>query len=222
MGWLILALVILLIWIVGNVAARADWGGMHVNWLDGWTRILCRYLHGVTSPSLNLPKQGAAIIAANHASGLDPLLLISASRRPVRFLIAAEEYHRPVLNWLFRAAGCIPVDRKGRPEKALRVALRALEKGEVVALFPHGGIHLDTDPPKRIKAGIVRLAAWSATPVYPVRIDGVRGQGKVITAPFIPGKVRLSASPPIIVTEASYQKSLDAITQAIETPARPS
>jgi len=111
--------------------------------IDGWLRLFCRYYHRLEYEPLPLPERGPALVASNHLSGLDPLLLITASKRPLRFLIAQEEYHRFGLNWLFRAAGCIPVDRKGRPEKALRRAREALQRGEVVALFPHGrmGIH---------------------------------------------------------------------------------
>lgn len=217
MLWLILSLCLALIVLIGLVFAKTNWGGPHVNWLDGWTRLLCRYLHGLDEGQMPLPMNGPAIVVANHVSGLDPLLLIAACHRPLRFLIATEEYNRPVFHWLFRAAGCIPVDRKGRPELALRAARRALENGEVIALFPHGKIHLDTDPPRPIKGGVARLAAWSQCGVYPVRIEGVRAQGKTLTAPFIPGDVQLTFLPAISLTEAN-QANLALIAKAIETP----
>lgn len=215
--WL-LTLGLLILVIIGLLCARADWGGPHLNWLDGWTRLLCRYLHGVKNTRLDLPDSGPAIVVANHVSGLDPLLMIAASRRPLRFLIATEQYQRPVMRWLFRLAGCIPVDRKGRPEKALRDARRALEQGEVIALFPHGKIHLDTDPPRPIKGGVVRLAAWTGALVYPLRIDGVKAEGRIMTAPFTPDKVRLTLHPPIHISDQAVKQSLQQIAEAIETP----
>ena len=99
---------------------------------------------------LPLPRSGPAIVVANHVSGLDPLLLVSASRRPLRFIVAREQYRRPELKWLLRAMGCIPVDRERQPQKALRHALRSLREGEVVALFPEGRIHLPGDAPSRL------------------------------------------------------------------------
>lgn len=216
--WLLIPGLLILV-MIGLLSARADWGGPHVNWLDGWTRLICRYLHGLKNTRLELPETGPAIVVANHVSGLDPLLLISASRRPLRFLIATEEYQRPVIHWLFRLAGCIPVDRKGRPEKALRDARRALEQGEVIALFPHGKIHLDSDPPRPIKGGVVRLAAWTGAHVHPVRIDGVKAEGRVMTAPFIPDRVTLTLHPPIHISSGeTLKQSLQQITDAIETP----
>lgn len=219
MGWWLAGLSVSLVVGIGLFHARADWGGAHVNWLDGWTRLICRYLHGLRPVvKIDLPARGPAIVVANHVSGLDPLLLIAASRRPLRFLIATEEYQRPLLHWLFKLAGCIPVDRKGRPELALRTARRALEQGEVIALFPHGKIHLDSDPPRPIKGGVVRLAAWTGAAVYPVRIDGVRAQGQVFLAPFTPDRVTLTLHSAIRITDTASKSSLEQIRSAIETP----
>lgn len=205
----------LIIWLIGLLAAGANWGGPHVNWLDGWTRLLCRSLHGLGKQRIELPQQGPAIIVANHISGLDPLLLISASNRPLRFLIAREEYQRFGMQWLFRAAGCIPVDRDGRPEKSLRQALKALQQGEVIAIFPHGKIHLDTDPPRKLKAGFARLAHWSQAPIIPVRIDGVGAPGKILLATLWPSKVRLQQSKTIIADQQSHTDNLQLIGSAI-------
>jgi 1-acyl-sn-glycerol-3-phosphate acyltransferase len=130
----------------------------------------------------------------------------------LRFLIAREEYERPLLNWLFRASGCIPVDRTGRPEKALREALNALQEGEVVALFPHGRILLDKELPYKIKGGVARLAIWSEATIYPVRIDGVSGEGLVALAPIIPSKVILSMGSPLKCQAIEMKACLASIT----------
>lgn len=56
--WLWWLLPLLLVWLIGLLAANADWGGPHVNWLDGWTRILCRSLHGLGKQQIDLPENG--------------------------------------------------------------------------------------------------------------------------------------------------------------------
>jgi 1-acyl-sn-glycerol-3-phosphate acyltransferase len=219
MAWLItLLMVIVFIIYCGHKAAKVDWGGPAVNWVDGLVRLLCKYLHRLPPTDIALPKTGAAIVVANHVSGLDPFLLIAACRRPLRFLIAREEYERPLLHWLFKASGCIPVDRGGRPELALRQALRALKEGEVVAIFPHGTIHLDSDPPKKIKGGVARLAAWSGAAIYPVRIDGVGAQGQVVLAAIIPSHVILSLKEIRYCQPDQLTECLAYISKAIETP----
>ncbi|EMR14323.1 1-acyl-sn-glycerol-3-phosphate acyltransferase [Methylophaga lonarensis MPL] len=218
--FLFILLLLALLWWWGLRHAGADWGGPRVNWIDGWVRLLCRVVHRQGANQLDLPKHGPAIVAANHVSGLDPLLLITASPRPLRFLIAEEEYRKPMLNWLYRLSGCIPVDRQGRPEKALREALRALQQGDVIALFPHGKIHLDTDPPRKLKAGVARLAMWSGAPLLPVRIDGVAGQGKVLLAPLIPGRVQISQYPALMIDGANFEAGMLRLQALIETSAQ--
>lgn len=221
MAWLLAGLLLAAaIVVIGNRHAGARWVGNHLNWIDGWVRLLCRHWHGLDDTTIALPDSGPAIVVANHVSGLDPLLLISASRRPLRFLIAREEYQRPLLNWIYRKAGCIPVDRGGRPEQALRQAKRALEEGEVIALFPHGRIHLDSDPPRRIKGGAIRLARWTGAPILPVRIDGVSAEGSVLLAPIKPSRVRLTTGPAQHMAELDAHDAVSAITLAIETPGR--
>ncbi len=219
MWWfIIISMVIAFVIYSGHKASKVDWGGPTVNWIDGLVRLLCKYIHRLPTTEIPLPDSGAAIVVANHVSGLDPFLLIAASRRPLRFLIAREEYERPVLHWLFKASGCIPVDRHGKPELALRQALRALQNGEVVALFPHGKIHLDSYPPRKIKGGVTRLAAWSSAPIYPVRIDGVGAAGHVALAPFYPSKVRLTINEVVSCHPQQLAECLAKITLAIETP----
>jgi len=220
MAWLIavIALIILYMWLayIGNKASEVDWGGPFINWIDGFGRLLCKYLHRLPDTKIPLPEQGAAIVVSNHVSGLDPFILIAACHRPLRFLIAREQYERPILHWLFKASGCIPVDRSGKPELALRQALRALESGEVLALFPHGKIHLDSDLPRKLKGGAVRLSAWTQTPIYPVRIDGVGGEGKEALAAFIPSHIKFIMTQAFVCDKDEIKEILERVRKAIE------
>jgi 1-acyl-sn-glycerol-3-phosphate acyltransferase len=142
--------------------------------------------------------------------------MIAASRRPLRFIIAREEYERPGLKWLFKAIGCIPVDRSRRPELALRLALRALREGEVVALFPHGRIHLDNHPPRKLKGGVAWLARRAACPVIPVRIGGVRAEGHVLPALFLRSHAHLRGFPGVDCTNAHHDDCLEQLAHHIE------
>ena len=203
-------------------ANRTDWGRGWMNLVDGLNRLFCYRYHRLNVTGLRLPRSGPAIVVANHVSGLDPLLLIASARRPLRFLIAREEYERFGLQWLFRAVKCIPVDRERRPELALRAALRALHDGEVVALFPHGAIHLDSDPPKRLKAGAVRLAQLTGAPLLPHRITGVRGAGHVILGVILRSRARVTLYPPLPVAGRDTGDVLDELARVLDgrTPER--
>lgn len=201
-------------WRKGLARHGAEWGSSGLNVLDGWVRVFCRRYHRVNLAVLNLPEHGGAIVVANHVSGLDPLLVVAASFRPVRFLIAREEYERFGLRWLFRSIGCIPVDRGQRPERALREALRALQHGEVVVLFPHGGIHAD-DAPGLLKGGVVKLAHKSHCLIYPLHIDGVRGAGHTLLAVLLRSQARLRVFSPLSCTRVEHRECLHRISKLL-------
>lgn len=178
-------------------ANGVDWGRRWLNRVDGLFRIYCRRYHRFDAQPMVLPP-GPVIVVANHVSGLDPLLLIAASPRPLRFIIASEEYHRFGLTGLFRAAGCIPVDRQGRPERAFRAALAALQKGEAVALFPQGRIYRDGEAPPHLKPGATRLAQMTGAPIYPYRLEGIAGEGTVFSSLWKRSRARLIHYPPLM------------------------
>lgn len=187
----------------------ADWGGPWVNRLDGFNRIYCRRYQRLHGDTLRLPESGPAIVVANHISGIDPFLLIASSKRPLRFIVASEQYHRFGLNWMFRASGCIPVDRTGKPERAFRAALKALQDGEVIGIFPHGTIHLESEPYRKLKPGAVRLAQLAGCEIYPVRIDGVRAEGGLFLPGLLRGRAKIECFAPIDCHERDVKECLD-------------
>jgi 1-acyl-sn-glycerol-3-phosphate acyltransferase len=219
----LLALVLFLLWRLWRAVGAAnevDWGRAWMNRLDGLNRLLCWRYHRLQADSIDLPEEGPAILVANHISGLDPLLLIAASPRPLRFIIATEQYHRFGLTWLFRAVGCIPVDREGRPERAFRAALKALEEGEVVALFPHGTIHLDSEPPRRLKAGAVRLAQLAHCPVTPVRLEGVKAQGRIFLPVLLRARAKIENFSPLTCDKQELSACLHLLQQRLDGKVR--
>jgi len=183
-------LLIIFVWLTGRRLSRTDWGINWVNWFAGWNRFYCRWFHGFKGEKINLP-DGPLLVISNHISALDPMIMSAACERPLRFLVAKEEFDRPAFNWLLKDAGCIPVDRSGRVEKAFRETIRQLEKGEVVALFPHGGMHKDSDPHKPLKRGVFKLAEMMNCPIVVVRLTGIRFPGSTILSLILPGRVKL-------------------------------
>lgn len=124
-----------------------------------------------------IPRSGPAILAFNHIAYLDPFaaayVVDAVGRRP-RFLAKAELFDDKRIAWILRGAGQIPVKRGTRQAPmALDHALAALEKGEVVVIFPEGTITSDPDlHPMQAKSGIARLASKSGAPVLPCGLWG--------------------------------------------------
>jgi 1-acyl-sn-glycerol-3-phosphate acyltransferase len=220
--WAIVASLLLvvaaLIWKLKRLGKRhgaADWGGPFLNHLDGLMRLFCAGFHRLRYEPLPVPEAGGAIVAANHLSGLDPIILSAASRRPLRFVIATEQYRHPMLRWFYDLIGCIPVDRTGAPEKAFYSARRALAEGQIVVLFPQGRIRLPGDARRPLKRGVIALAAMAEVPVIPARISGVGGPGRLVSALFIRSHARIHAGQPIDVDGSRDEQALLAIEEFI-------
>ena len=196
-----------------------DWGRQWLNLADGLNRILCTKYHRQQKTFIPLPDTGPAIVVANHISGLDPFLLFAACKRPLRFMIAREEYERFGLTWLFKAAGCIPVDRRKRPTDALHEALAALEEGEVVALFPHGGIKWPTHEENTIKGGAIRLAQRKRCPLYPVYIHGVKNGGTTFIALLGRSRIELDFYDPISCSDEDYELCMTELSRMLNVRA---
>jgi 1-acyl-sn-glycerol-3-phosphate acyltransferase len=141
-----------------------------------------------------LPRRGPAIVAANHNSHVDTLLLLSvfpaATVGQVRPVAAADYFlTNPVLSWFAtRLVGITPVSRTvARGEDVLGPAKQALAEGEILVLFPEGtrGAPEELAP---LKAGVARLAeAFPEVPVIPVWIQGagrVLPKGSVVPVPM--------------------------------------
>ena len=199
-----------------DAANEADWGGKWLNRLDGFNRLLCYKYHRLEIEPVYLPEIGGAIIVANHISGLDPLLVGACVKRPLRFMVAREQYERFGLRWFFRAAKCIPVDRDLRPEIAFREALNHLKANEVIVIFPHGGIHLPTGSPKKLKGGATRLSALTGAPVFPLYISGIVGAGHVLPALYKRGHARIQSFPPMTCDGSDIDQCLEKLAEIID------
>ena len=122
----------------------------------------------------NIPTEGPAILAANHQSFLDDLLLpLVVPRRKVVFLAKADYMDKWYQRWFFKGANVIPVRREDRSaaEGALRAGIRALEQGQLLGIFPEG----TRSPDGRLyrgKTGVARMALEARVPVIPVAISG--------------------------------------------------
>ncbi len=124
--------------------------------------------HGV----VNVPLEGPVIIAGNHPSYLDPLLVGLPVKRTMRFMAWDALFHVPLLGFVIRKLGAFPVDlRKGKGEAAYFEARRILNEGDVLGIFPEGQ-RSETGPMGELRTGAARLAIETGAPIVPVTIGG--------------------------------------------------
>lgn len=176
----------------------------------------------------NIPRRGAAIIAANHRSYFDVaawgLTVFQAGRNP-RGLAKKEMFDAPVVGSLVRAGGAICVDRKGSGRGAYEEAEQALRNGEVLIMAPQGTIPRGEsffDPRLQGKTGAARLAAATGVPIIPL---GVWGTENVwprssrlpnVTNVLRPPKVRVRVGPAVSgLTGTDFTADTDRIMDAI-------
>jgi 1-acyl-sn-glycerol-3-phosphate acyltransferase len=127
-----------------------------------------------------VPKTGGVVFVMNHISNLDPIVfgqfLAYAGRYP-HFLGKASLFKLPVVGRIIRACGQIPVERgTSNAAQALSAAVRAVEAGGSVTVYPEGTITLDPDLwPMQGKTGAARIALQTSVPVIPVGHWGAQG-----------------------------------------------
>ncbi|OEC42987.1 glycerol acyltransferase [Pseudomonas sp. 1D4] len=125
-----------------------------------------------------IPEEGAALLVCNHVSFVDALLIGGAVRRPVRFVMYYKIYNLPVLNFIFRTAGTVPI--AGRSEdllvydRAFKKIDEYLKAGEVVCIFPEGKLTGDGEM-NEFKSGVERILEQNPVPVIPMALQGLWG-----------------------------------------------
>ncbi len=126
----------------------------------------------------HIPTEGAAIMACNHVSFVDAVLLMAASPRPIRFVMDHRIFAIPVLGWLFKLAKAIPMaSQKEDPvayAAAFEAADRVLAEGDLLGIFPEGAITRDGEL-QPFKGGIMKILERRPVPVVPVALQNLWG-----------------------------------------------
>jgi 1-acyl-sn-glycerol-3-phosphate acyltransferase len=126
----------------------------------------------------HIPDEGPAVLVCNHVSFVDALIIAAACRRPVRFVMDHNIFRIPVLNFVFRVGGAIPIasarDNPQLLEQAYAQIAQALEHGDLVGIFPEGRI-TDTGELYPFRPGIRRIVERTPVPVVPMALRGLWG-----------------------------------------------
>jgi len=169
----------------------------------------------------HIPEQGPVLLASNHISMFDPLVVAHMGDlrgRRVRFLAMAELFRKPLPRWFFSNLGHIPVERRSETARAsLTTAKAKLRSGECIGIFPEGRLSRDLEP-QAGQTGAARLAQATGAPVVPL---GIWGSQRVIypdrDSSWRPGlPLHVSIGPPLLVPdEEDVHEATDRIMAAI-------
>jgi 1-acyl-sn-glycerol-3-phosphate acyltransferase len=161
--------------------------------------------------SRNVPKHGRVILAGNHPSPIDPVLLFGALRRNVCFLAAEFLFRQPVLGRLLRWMGHIQVERgTDKAREAAAFGEHVLAFDGVVVIFPSGRI---TKPGERYepKTGVARMAFATGAPIVPFYLTGTE---RILAGgrPRLMRRVHMVFGEPIAVTRVDNPTRADLVT----------
>jgi 1-acyl-sn-glycerol-3-phosphate acyltransferase len=140
-------------------------------WVDAVNRPLVNRLYRIRHiASDRIPDAGPVVLAANHESILDPFFLGTVTSRPVHFFAKAELFRVPGLRQILEGLGGIPVRRGADMGRAAAEGVEALERGEVVGIFPQGTCLPYRN--RRFQRGAARLALATGAVLVPVLLVG--------------------------------------------------
>ena len=126
----------------------------------------------------NIPEEGPVIVASNHVSFVDPLIIGGMIRRPVNFVMYHKIYKIPLLNFIFRTGKAIPIASRDEHPEILEAAYRrihgVLEAGDVLGIFPEGKITSDGEI-QPFRPGIDKIIAERPVPVLPIALCNLWG-----------------------------------------------
>ncbi|HQR69987.1 MAG TPA: MFS transporter [Burkholderiaceae bacterium] len=141
--------------------------------------ILAHTIYRIRSVNTDaIPVEGAAVLACNHVSFVDAVLIMGESPRPIRFVMDHRIFKVPLMNWFFRNAKAIAIAPAREDPKMFEGANQridaALADGDLVCIFPEGKITYDGEL-SPFKQGVQRIVERVPVPVYPMALRGLWG-----------------------------------------------
>jgi len=167
----------------------------------------------------NVPPVGPVILAANHLSVLDSMVIPLLAPRPVAFLAKAEYFRRGrVTRPLFTALAAVPVDRSGHraAQQSLEVALAVLTRGGAFGIHPEGSRSRDGRL-YRGRTGVGWLALASQAPVVPVAVLGTERALPVGARMLRPARITVRYGVPMRFAHEPSAQARRAVTDEIMT-----
>jgi 1-acyl-sn-glycerol-3-phosphate acyltransferase len=188
----------------GTVRAGQRWMNVNEFYCRSWFRLK---REGICT----VPREGPVVVVANHTCAIDPILIIaSCPHRPVGFLIAEEYYDLPVFGRIIKVVDCIPVRRGQNDVGAFKAALRHLESGKVLGVFPAGRIPAPGEAVE-YNDGAVALALRSGARVVPVHVSGTKYDESLSKVFFRRHEARVRFGKPVDL--AGYGRDVDRKTR---------
>lgn len=159
----------------------------------------------------NLPASGGIVLVANHVSNWDPVVIICAFKRKVHFMAKSVLFKIPAVGYVVKSSGAFAVQQGKSNRQAIRTAIKLLEEGQVVGVFPEG-TRSHTGEMLKPHLGAAMLAFKAGVPLLPIAVSGTRG---------VFGKIKVNVGSPVICHSAGkagkedLEKASDTIMEQV-------
>jgi len=170
----------------------------------------------------NVPERGGVIIASNHVSYLDPIVLGASTKRKINFIAKKEVFNNIFSSIFLKSLNAFPVDRKKIDMPAFKKTISILVEGGILGIFPEGTRSINGEL-QELKLGVVKIAMKAGVPIIPVGIIGthkIYPHGKIFPVLF-KNKITVYFGAPQYfdkhnIKDKKYQKeALNVISQKI-------
>ncbi len=131
----------------------------------------------------NVPKDGGVILAVNHKSDFDPVMMGITAPRTLSFMAKAELFENKFCGWFLKKLGAFPVHRGSGDVGALKASFKILKDNGAMIIFPEGG-RCKNGEKRRAKSGVAMIAQKVNVPVVPVHIGGEYKWMKKVTITY--------------------------------------
>lgn len=162
----------------------------------------------------NIPRSGPVILASNHVSLLDPVVIGCAVDRKINFMAKHELFINPIFGTILRWLGAFPVRRGEADRKAFERCFDVLKQGGVLGLFPEGTRSL-TGKLLPAMSGTAIIATKTGAPVVPVAVVGTREIWRKNAILPRPGRVEVRIGAPLYLAAAGNGEGQDASLSSI-------
>lgn len=160
--------------------------------IKGTANVLCHLIYRYDVEGYeNLPKEGSAVLCANHIHMLDSVSIVIHIKRMIYIMVKKELMTSKIGNWFFNKLGCFAVDRGKGDMKAIESAENHLKDGDLLLIFPEGKRN-GMAKGERMKKGAAMIALEAKAPIIPI---GIQGSFKPFT------KIKIRVGKPMDMTE---------------------
>jgi 1-acyl-sn-glycerol-3-phosphate acyltransferase len=177
--WPTTAAVLFLLLVLAAPLGAVVWGLMNSRMspaqcvLWGLAYLLVKFLWRTRwEGNLPLEEGRGAVIVCNHRSSVDPFFIQTATGRKIHWMVAREYCEHPAFAWFLKTCEVIPVGRGGIDTAATKAALRIVQRGGIIGMFPEGRINMTDALLLPARPGAAHIALRAGVPLIPCYIQG--------------------------------------------------